>query len=55
MKNLKDLKGAKVLSKKEQLFLKGGKEYCGDGKPCNNPWDYCNGLYCVQLPPEMEP
>ena len=46
MKDLKNLKGAKELSKQEQKTIKGGKVYCGDGKPCR-PGTICNGTWCV--------
>ena len=45
MNKLKNLKGAKLLSKNEQKALKGGKVYCGDGKPCR-PGTCCNGTWC---------
>jgi len=45
MKDLKKLKGAKILSKKEQISIKGGKIYCGDGKPCP-VGTICNGTWC---------
>jgi len=45
MKDLKNLKGAKMLSKMEQKVIKGGKIYCGDGAPC--PTNYrCIGIWC---------
>jgi len=52
MKSLKNLKGAKQLSKNEQQTIKGGKIYCKDGKPC--PVNYiCNGIWCEG--PYIEP
>lgn len=58
MKDLKILKGAKLLSKSEQRMIKGGKEACDADHACNDPWDYCqyynqySGI-CVQARPEI--
>ena len=50
MKNLKNLKGAKLLSKNEQQSIKGGKRLC----PCP-PGQVCiNGVCWLELP-HMEP
>jgi len=38
MKNLKELKGAKVLSKNEQKAIKGGVTACGSGYKCPIGW-----------------
>ena len=57
MKDLKNLKDAKMLSKMEQQVIKGGLEHCGWAPEgymyCNDPWDVCIGGVCVQLPPEI--
>ena len=47
MKNLEKLKGVKALNKKEQQAVKGGKFYCGDGKPCPVGWQ-CIGNTCYR-------
>lgn len=50
MKNLKNLKGAKVISKKEQGFIKGGTRQCNvDYNPCPFPWVCIDGE-CVLSP-----
>ncbi len=41
MKDLKNLKGAKELSKKEQKSLKGGLWRCFEDSDCRPYW-YCN-------------
>lgn len=38
MKNLKELKGVKVLNKNEQKAIKGGVAACGDGHQCPIGW-----------------
>lgn len=38
MKNLKELKGTKVLSKNEQKAIKGGVYACGNGYQCPRGW-----------------
>ena len=38
MKNLKELKGATVLSKNEQKAIKGGVFACGSGYQCPKGW-----------------
>lgn len=46
MKDLKNLKGAKELSKSEQQTIKGGKRQCADGpQPCPPGW-ICIGGAC---------
>jgi hypothetical protein len=52
MKSLKELKGAKLLSKKEQQVINGGKAMClwgPDGLYCNYPYVCVNGI-CVLSP-----
>jgi len=46
MKNLKNLKGAQILSKSQQKGVKGGKIYC-KYTPCP-PGYYCEGNTCVR-------
>ena len=46
MKNLKNLKEAKVLNKKEQRMIKGGKRYCSVDYPCP-PGQICVNHICV--------
>ena len=54
MKNLKDLKGVKVLSKPQQRLLKGGVQHCDSTHICSTGW-YCyyptpgtNSGYCMR-------
>ncbi|NOQ26710.1 MAG: hypothetical protein GQ564_15225 [Bacteroidales bacterium] len=48
MKDLKNLKGAKILSKNEQKVIKGG-EYLACFKGLCPEWYYCNqDNLCVQ-------
>ncbi|HCT29363.1 MAG TPA: hypothetical protein DIW31_01200 [Bacteroidales bacterium] len=52
MKNLKNLKGVKTLSKKEQQSINGGKKMCywgPNGYYCIAPWVCVNGV-CVLGP-----
>ena len=47
MKDLKKLKGAKMLSKKEQQVIKGGKPclyFCAPMATCCTPEDYCGTI-----------
>ena len=53
MKKLKNLKGAKELSKIEQQAIKGGKFACGRyGGVCPSGWCCVNNTYCERC---MEP
>ncbi|GEM_PF-2120334 len=52
MKNLKELKGVKLLSKKEQQGISGGKKMClmgPNGYYCPSPYICVNGI-CVVSP-----
>ena len=52
MRNLKELKGAKLLSKKEQQAISGGKKMClwgPDGMYCPAPYVCIDGI-CVLSP-----
>jgi len=50
MKNLKNLKGAKVISKSEQQVIKGGTRQCNViYNPCTLPW-ICEDGECVLSP-----
>ncbi len=52
MKKLNNLKGAKVLSRKEQQLVKGGKIMCKwgpNGQYCSPPYVCINGT-CVLAP-----
>ncbi|MGD9993166.1 MAG: hypothetical protein AB7S69_07690 [Salinivirgaceae bacterium] len=52
MKKLKDLKGAKVLSRKEQQVLKGGEALSCLYGPCPKGWDCTPLLHvCFLSPP----
>jgi len=59
MKTLKNLIGAKTLSKKEQINVKGGgipMSYCVEPGPDNYyttcpPGQHCEGIYCVLTDP----
>lgn len=56
MKMLQNLNEAKILSKKEQLSIKGGKLRCTDheyGAPTCPPGYVCVGSGCELLGPEM--
>ncbi len=54
MKNLKELKGAKVLSKNEQKAIKGGVFACGWGHQCPTGWtcpqdyNYPRNMACLR-------
>ncbi len=43
MKDLKNLKGAKSLSKNEQRSIKGGLKACDFDHPCGSGWRCING------------
>lgn len=49
MKELQNLKGTKILSKKEQRFIKGGKRYCSEDYPCPDGYT-CIGHVCELSP-----
>ncbi|NOU17632.1 MAG: hypothetical protein HOO91_08745 [Bacteroidales bacterium] len=48
MKNLKELKGVKVLSKNEQKSVAGGYQHCGDGIHYCWPGWCCSFNMCVR-------
>ncbi len=52
MKNLKNLKGAKSLSKNEQQSIRGGRQYCNQQKPCP-PGYACMSNMCYKGFPEF--
>jgi hypothetical protein len=55
MKNLKELKSFKMLSKKEQKAINGGILICGSGSnPCPSGY-HCCGLICIQAPGTLCP
>jgi len=47
MKNLKNLKGAQILSKSQQKGVKGGKTWCKYNPEICPPAYYCDGVICV--------
>lgn len=50
MKNLKNLRGAKVLSKEEQQVLKGGVRYCDIYNPCGPGMECIGGICWLSRP-----
>ena len=51
MKELKNLANAKILSKKEQQSVKGGKRQCNPDGTCPTGWT-CIGGTCEPYPIE---
>ncbi len=50
MKNLKNLKGAKLLSKNQQQSIKGGRKYCNQQQDCPEGYACMNNMCYLGFP-----